>query len=249
MPILLYLHGGAWVVGDKREQGKPMLFELARRGWLCVSANYELSPRATWPTHVVDCKRAIDWVRTHAVELGGDPNCIVIAGGSAGGHLAALCALTPSDPSFQPGFEAADTSVRGCVSLYGVLEMTGDPSSSGAYSTELVGLLERLVIKQRLEEDRQIFEAASPVHRITASAPPFLVIQGRSDTMVPVATARQFVQRFRTATPAPLASVELPLAQHAFDTFPSPRTRAMVAGVVAFCEALHQGQDHCTGHA
>ena len=51
---MVYIHGGAWVIGDKREQGKPMMFELVARGWVCVSINYRLSPKAAWPDHIVD---------------------------------------------------------------------------------------------------------------------------------------------------------------------------------------------------
>ncbi len=104
-PVLVYIHGGAWVIGDKREQGLPLLHELARRGWVTVTINYRLSPRATWPDHLVDCKRALAWVREHIAEYGGDPGFIAVSGGSAGGHLCAMVALTPGDPAFQPGFE------------------------------------------------------------------------------------------------------------------------------------------------
>ena len=105
--MLVYIHGGAWVIGDKREQGIPMMHELAQRGWVCVAINYRLSPRATWPAHIVDCKRAVAWVREHIAEYGGDPGFIAVSGGSAGGHLSALLALTPNEPEWQPGFEDA----------------------------------------------------------------------------------------------------------------------------------------------
>ena len=85
--MLVYIHGGAWVIGDKREQGIPMMHELVQRGWVCVAINYRLSPKATWPDHIVDCKRAVAWVREHIAEYGGDPSFIAVSGGSAGGHL------------------------------------------------------------------------------------------------------------------------------------------------------------------
>ncbi len=237
-PVLLYIHGGAWVIGDKREQARPMLYELSQRGWLCLSINYTLSPRATWPQHVVDCKAAIAWAKREVANFGGDPNFIVLAGGSAGGHLAALCALTPNDPQFQPGFEQEDTTVDGCISFYGVLEMTGDKASSGIHGRSMMTMLEKTVMKTSQAENPDVFEAASPLHRITPSAPPFLVYQGRNDTLVPVEVARQFVDRFRDVTQSQLAYVELPLAQHAFDIFSSPRCTATTAGAVAFLEHL-----------
>ena len=237
-PVLLYIHGGAWVIGDKREQARPMLYELSQRGWLCLSINYTLSPRATWPQHVVDCKAAIAWAKREVANFGGDPNFIVLAGGSAGGHLAALCALTPNDPQFHPGFEQEDTTVDGCISFYGVLEMTGDKASSGIHGRSMMTMLEKTVMKTSQAENPDVFEAASPLHRITPSAPPFLVYQGRNDTLVPVEVARQFVDRFRDVTQSQLAYVELPLAQHAFDIFSSPRCTATTAGAVAFLEHL-----------
>ena len=68
---MVYIHGGAWIIGDKREQGFPMLLELARRGWVCVTINYRLSPKATWPDHIVDCKMAVAWVREHIARVRG----------------------------------------------------------------------------------------------------------------------------------------------------------------------------------
>jgi acetyl esterase/lipase len=119
---MVYIHGGAWIIGEKREQGKPMMYELVARGWVCVAINYRLSPKATWPDHIVDAKRAVAWVKEHIAEYGGDPSFVAVSGGSAGGHLCALLALSAGDPTFQPGFEEADTSVEACVPFYGVMD-------------------------------------------------------------------------------------------------------------------------------
>src|SRR4029450_4266482 len=67
--------------------------------------------------------RALRWIRERMAEYGGDPDFVVVTGGSAGGHLAALLALTPNDPEFQPGFEDVDTSVTACVPFYGVYDL------------------------------------------------------------------------------------------------------------------------------
>ena len=66
---------------------------------MTVTINYRLSPKATWPDHLVDCKRALAWVRDHIADYGGDPSFIAVSGGSAGGHLCAMLALTPADPA------------------------------------------------------------------------------------------------------------------------------------------------------
>ncbi len=99
---MVYIHGGAWMIGDKREQGKPMMYELVARGWVCVAINYRLSPEATWPDHIVDAKRAVAWVKEHVAEYGGDPSFVAVSGGSAGGHLCALLALSAGTPPSSP---------------------------------------------------------------------------------------------------------------------------------------------------
>ena len=169
--MLVYIHGGAWIIGDKRQQGIPMMHELVQRGWVCVAINYRLSPRATWPAHIVDCKRAVAWVREHIAEYGGDPGFIAVSGGSAGGHLSSLLALTPDEPEWQPGFEDLDTSVDACVPFYGVYDLTGDPERSGAYGPGLLELLERRVMKTSSADNPDVFEQASPDHRVTAGGP------------------------------------------------------------------------------
>ncbi len=237
-PVLVYIHGGAWMIGDKREQGRPMMGELVRRGWVCVAVNYRLSPRATWPAHVVDCKRALAWVREHIAEYGGDPSFVAVSGGSAGGHLAALVALTPGDSAFQPGFEDADTGVDACVPFYGVYDMTGEQSGSGKYGPGLVELLEERVFKVAIADDREVFEQASPTFRVVPSAPPIFVLHGGNDTLVPVEVARVFVDRLRAVSEAPVAYAELPLAQHAFDVLASIRSRHTTMASVAFLEGI-----------
>ncbi len=126
-PALMQIHGGAWVVGDKREQGIPLLSHMsASQGWVGFNVNYRLSPAATWPDHVVDCKRALAWVKDHAHEWGIDPDRVCVTGGSAGGHLTAHLALTANRPEYQPGFEEADTTVAAAVPFYGVYDFTPD---------------------------------------------------------------------------------------------------------------------------
>jgi acetyl esterase/lipase len=233
-PTLVQVHGGGWVIGKKDEQGRPLMLEMARRGWVCFAPNYRLSPRATWPDHIVDVKAAIAWVREHGPEYGADPGFLVLTGGSAGGHLVSLAALTANDPSYQPGFEEADTSVQGCVPYYGVYDIaleTGTRAAKVRHRT----LMTRLVMKTT---DEEAFRSASPIARVHADAPPFLVIHGRNDTLVPVQEARLLVERLREVSPGPVLYLELPGTQHAFDVFPSVRSDAVVRAVARFLEAL-----------
>lgn len=234
-PVMVYVHGGAWLIGHKREQGKPMLYELVARGWVCVAINYRLSPAATWPDHIVDVKRALAWVKDHIADYGGDPGFVALSGGSAGGHLSALAALTHADPTWQPGFESADTSVDACVPFYGVMDLSGDDPEQ---DLGLGRLLEERVMKVARAEDPRRFVDASPTFRVSAEAPPFFVLHGTNDSLVPVAVARRFVAALREVSRAPVAYAELPLAQHAFDVLASLRCQATTEGVVAFLDAV-----------
>lgn len=237
-PGLLQIHGGAWIIGDKREQGLPLLNHVAANGWVGFNANYRLSPRATFPDHLVDVKRAIAWIREHAEEYGVDPDFICVTGGSAGGHLSALAALTANDPSYQPGFECADTRVQGAVPFYGIYCFS---DRLGIHPREFVQvLLERIVMKARLAEEPDKFRAASPLDRIHAEAPPMLVVHGNRDTLAPVEYARHFVSELRKVSASPVLHAEIDGAQHAFDVFASPRTLRVVEGVERFLSMLHK---------
>ena len=123
-PAIMQIHGGAWIIGDKREQGWPLIGHLAANGWVCFNVNYRLSPAATWPEHLIDLKYALKWIREHADEYGIDPSFVAVTGGSAGGHLTAMMGLTANDPEYQPGFEEADTSLQAAVPVYGVYDFT-----------------------------------------------------------------------------------------------------------------------------
>jgi acetyl esterase/lipase len=205
-PTLIHLHGGAFRSGAKNRQARALLHRLASQGWLCISANYRLRPAATFPDHLIDAKKVIAWVREHGREYGGDPALVLVAGSSAGGHLAALAALTPNDPAFQPGFESVDTSVAAAIGLGSYYAGTGS-------------------------EDAQ---PSSPLAYIRGQAPPFFVAHGELDTLVPVGDARRFVESLRSSSTNPVVYAELPGGQHSFDLFHSIRFERVVDGIEAF---------------
>jgi acetyl esterase/lipase len=244
-PTLLQIHGGGWVVGSKNEQGVPLMLHLASRGWVCVSADYRLSPRATFPDPLIDLKHALRWIREEGPACGVDPDFVVVTGGSAGGHLAALVALTANEPAYQPGFERVDTSVRACVAFYGVYDFT-DRHRLWPHPG-LARLLQRQVMKAALHEAREAYELASPMSRVGTNAPPFFVIHGDRDTMVPVEEARRFVALLREAIPGRVVYAEIPGAQHAFEIFPSLRTMFVVQGVERFLAWVYS--KHVAGRA
>lgn len=231
-PVVLQLHGGGWFTGDKRNQGLPLVNHLAAEGWVTVNANYRLSPSATFPDHLIDCKRALVWIRAHIADYGGDPDNVSVTGGSSGGHLATMMALTANRKEYQPGFEHIDTTVRAAVPLYGAYDLT---NRLGTWpEVAFRWLLEPWVIKGSLTEEPQLFEAASPIDQVAEDAPPMLIVHGTRDTITPAEDARLFAQRLGTASHNPVLYAELHGAQHAFDVFPSIRTAKVVEGVERF---------------
>ncbi|OBH07072.1 esterase [Mycobacterium sp. E2699] len=238
-PVLFQIPGGAWTTGNKRGQAHPLMSHLAERGWICVAINYRHSPRNTWPAHIVDVKRALAWVKANIADYGGDPNFIAITGGSAGGHLSALAALTPNDPQFQPGFEDADTSVQAAVPFYGIYDFTRLDDSLHAM---MPGLLIKSIIKQRPSTHLQTFADASPIHRVNADAPPFFVLHGKNDSLAFVEQARAFTTRLREVSNQPVVYAELPYTQHAFDIFGSARAAHAAVAVEQFLAEVYTAQ-------
>jgi acetyl esterase/lipase len=247
-PAIMQIHGGSWVMGDKGEQGWPLMSHLAANGWVCFNLNYRLSPGATFPDHLIDLKAGLAWIREHADQWGIDPDFIAVTGGSAGGHLAALMALTANDPEYQPGFEKADTSLQAAVPIYGVYDFTSRLGTSRL--PFWYRRLESQIMKAFRDEEPEKFRRASPIERIHREAPPFFVIHGDRDTLAPVEEARYFANQLRETSDAPVFYAELKGAQHAFDLFCSPRTSHMLVAALHFLNATHVSvQAHATEDA
>ncbi|MGH3613275.1 MAG: alpha/beta hydrolase [Pseudonocardia sp.] len=231
-PVLVQVHGGGWTGGDKAGSGAPLLGYLAERGWVCVTANYRLGPGHRWPAMIVDVKRAIGWVGANIAHFGGDPGFMAISGGSAGGHLAALAALSPNDPDFQPGFAGVDTTLAAAVPLYGVHDFSVDEYG-------LFALLEGKVFGTTHIDDAGSWRQASPLHRAGPHAPPFFVIHGSADTVSSVNQSRRLVHRLRQVSRHEVCYAELPRAQHGFDGLPTARTALTVDAVHRFLTVVH----------
>ncbi|GIF01258.1 alpha/beta hydrolase [Paractinoplanes rishiriensis] len=213
-PVFVHFHGGRFVSGAKNRESLPLLYRLASRGWLCISANYRLYPQARFPDYVVDAKRVVAWAREHGHEYGADPAVLFVAGNSVGGYLATFVALTENHPAYQPGFTRTDTSVTGAVGLYGYYGRTeADVADS------------------------------SPQAHLHAAAPPALLLHGDRDSVVPVQWAREFAAAWTDVSEQPLVYTELPGAQHSFDYFDSLRGRLAVDQIEAFTAWVRSHRD------
>jgi acetyl esterase/lipase len=220
-PTLLYLHPGSWMRGRPGRQARPMVNALLAAGWVVLDVTYPLSPQATFPEHLIGVKRAISWARTAGADHGIDPDRIAIAGASAGAHLAALAALTWDDPSLQPGFEEADTSVAACVPFYGIYDLL--VRNATRYDWPFIA---RHVLKATPQESPELYALGSPIDQVRSDAPPFLVIHGAFDSVVLCDESRHFVAQLEDVD-VDVEYLEVSHGQHGFDAFSSLRSRAV----------------------
>ena len=213
-PVLIHFHGGHFRMGAKSREARAIFYRLADNGWVCASANYRLREAGRFPNSLIDAKKAIAWARRHAAQYDADPTVLVVAGSSAGAHLASMAALTPNDPAFQPGFAGEDTSVSAAVCLYGYY---GDRGFTGPL-------------------------ASSPLAYARANAPPFFVAHGTNDTAISVDAAARFAEQLRGISTSPVVYAQLPGAAHVFDMFRSLRLGRVIDGIEAFAARVHHSR-------
>lgn len=238
-PVLIFLPGGAWVHGKCMGQGSALMSRLAEQGWVCLAADYRVAPRHRWPRHIIDVKTAIAWARANVDKFGGDRNFVAIAGCSAGGHLCALAGLTPDDPQYRAKLpEGADTSVDAVVGIYGRYDWEDRSTPERA---RFVDFLERVVVRKSIARHPEVFRAASPIARVHRNAPPFLVIHGSKDSVIPVEQARSFAERLRAVSHSAVGYLELPGAGHGYDLIDGER-----AGAAAHVASLFLNQVYRT---
>lgn len=234
-PVLFQIHGGAWMMGDKGGQALPLMYHMASKGWICVAANYRLSPSVGFPTHLTDCKKALCWIKENGAEYGMDTSFVAVTGGSAGGHLTALMGLTANRPELQAENPDTDTSLQAAVPFYGVYDFLvryNQHPNREVYQKFLRGK----VMHETLEENPELWNLASPVAQVHKDAPPFMVCHGTHDSLALVQDGRVFVDKLREASDNPVVYVEMPGAEHAWETVHSLRTEHTVNGVHRFLE-------------
>ncbi len=228
VPCVVWVHGGGWEAGDRRwppaEWPLDLLFgSLVAAGLAVATVDYRLSGEARHPAQVHDVKAAVRFVRDRAAVLGIDPDRIGIAGESAGGHLAAMVALTPGDRELDGdvGHELVDpgtsTAVRAAAILYGVTDFAAQLDPDGVAPADLLGAPEVRLLGATPEQAPTLAATASPVSHASASAPATLLISGDADTVVPLDQSVR-LRDVLVAAGAPDVVLEVvPGAGHCFD--------------------------------
>ncbi len=175
-PGVLYVHGGAWITGDKRSgPGVVIVSELIKAGFIVFSIDYRLAPKWKFPSQIIDVKTAVRFARKHSSEFMIDPAVIGAFGTSAGAHLVALAALT-ADKGLFSSDEFSDQSEE----LICVVDLYG-PTDLEALFTGIEKELAELIFGS--EED--VLKKASPISYVRSDSPSFLIVQGDKDAVVP----------------------------------------------------------------
>ncbi|MFI5507691.1 alpha/beta hydrolase fold domain-containing protein [Mycobacterium sp. NPDC051804] len=231
-PVVVFVPGGGWIHGSRRMQGYALMAHLASQGWVCLSIDYRVAPHSRWPAHLTDVKTAVAWAREHAHEFGGDQNFVAVAGCSAGAHLAALTGLTANDALMQSELPVdSDTAVDAVVALYGRYDWE---DRSTPERLRFMDFLERVVVARTAARYPEVFRQASPIAQVHRGAPPFFVIHGTADWIIPVDQAQSFVERLRAVSDSSVCYLELPGAGHGFDLVDGPRTGSTMTSVALF---------------
>ena len=182
VPVLMWIHGGAWSFGDRSWFG-DVGRRLAEEGIAVAVVSYRLSPKVQHPAHVEDCARAFAWLRDHVVEYGGDPERLFVSGQSAGGHLSALLAC---DPKYLRAAKVPDGALKGAIPMSGVYTIPALPAGTR-------GLL--AMFPDSFGSDPKACRDASPAAHVAELAAPLLVITETEDA----APVRLYLRLFREA--------------------------------------------------
>ena len=218
-PGIVIIHGGGWTGGSKSANRE---FEigttLAKSGYVCVSIDYEMTPSKRWPTNIRDCKNAVRFLRKNADTYGIDSEHIGVIGGSAGGHLALMVALTDSVNSLEPTtpYPGISDKVQAVVDMYGIsdvrtgkkTDVVGNPTDTLKSWDVVFGTHTPIT-----EEDRAL---ASPMTHLSPNMPPVLILQGTADTTVDRDQSITLDKRL-TELKVPHSLILVPGIGHTFD--------------------------------
>jgi len=194
-PALVIIHGGAWRNLDK-DYLTWWAKDAAKRGYVVFNINYRLAQEAKYPAAVEDCQAAIRWVRTHARTYHADPASVGVWGESAGGHLASMMGLLDSRRPQRPGVSSRATCV---VNFYGVADLTvTELPQEFTKQFDFVPTCENFIGKKHSEAP-ELFVEASPVHRVTKEACPFLIVHGDADFVVPYDQSVKLAEKLKEA--------------------------------------------------
>jgi acetyl esterase/lipase len=184
-PLIIWVHGGAFMGGSK-EEWAPL--EYLTEGYAVASINDRLSQHAIFPAQIQDCKAAVRWLRAHAETYHLDPQRFGAWGASAGGHLVAMLGVTAHVAAFEVGENLSFSSrVQAVVDYFGptdFLQMDEHRLPEGMLHNP-PDSPESLLVGGAIQEMSQAVARANPVTYVSGDAAPFLIVHGDQDPLVP----------------------------------------------------------------
>jgi acetyl esterase/lipase len=204
MPVVVYLHGGAWEFGTKLSEGGIVDFNpLLMHGYVIASVDYRLAPQFKFPAQIDDVKCSIRSLRAHAGDYHIDPQRIGVWGASAGAHLAALLGVTDKSAGFDNagGYTDQSSAVQAVVDMFGPTDLLqpGFVPNTNDIAQAVFGV--------PAHSPSPVLKRASPVTYVGPGDAPFLVIHGAEDTVVPLSQSTEFVDRLHKAGDAAILVV------------------------------------------
>jgi len=218
LPMVVWIHGGGWRKGTKNRC--PAL-RLAQRGYVVASVDYRLTDVAIFPAQITDCKAALRWLRAHADRYHIDPNRIGVWGSSAGGHLVALLG-TSGDAEKLEGTEGnlvQSSRVQAVCDFFGptdLLQMDAHALASAPFKHDAPDSPEALLLGGAIQEHREQAAMANPLTYVTPDDPPFLIMHGDQDPLVPLHQS-QLLRNALSAAGVEATFVVVPGAGHGFN--------------------------------
>lgn len=196
LPVIVYIHGGKWREGGKREGINFLVPSVASGQYAGATIDYRLSKDAIWPAQIYDCKAALRWLRAHAKKYNLDPQRIGVIGPSAGGHLAAMLGASGNVARLEGkvGGNLNQTSRVSCVvDQYGPTELLAMSEFPSDIEHDAPDSPESRLIGGPIQERKDAARSASPITYVSADDPPFLLIHGTDDPLVPYDQSERFL--------------------------------------------------------
>jgi len=226
MPLIVHIHGGGWRAGSKFPC--PVM-GMVLKGYAVASVEYRFSQKAVFPAQIQDCQAAIRWLRAHAKQYHFDTEHLGAIGGSAGGHLSALVGTSGGKKAFPPisGHEDQSDRVQAVCDIFGPADFTTvmqqaaeDKNVKNIFAFNTPSDPYSGLIGAKLD-DKAKADAVSPVHYVSKDTPPFLILHGTHDTLVPYAQSVQLEAALK-AQGVPVWLQTLPGAGHGGPLFSKP---------------------------
>lgn len=206
-PTIIYVHGGSWSGGSKKGgYGLSVMPQLVVRGYSFIAITYRLAPEAKFPAMIEDIKCNIRFLRAHAAEYNLDPTRFGILGNSAGGHLAALAALTDERAGFDGagGYAEQSSRVQAAVDMYGPTDLNASEITA---KPEFKRMIQQVFGLSDPASD--MLWRASPVSHVTPDDPPMLIVHGEQDATVPLLQSQRLYDQLKaTGVPTELILVK-----------------------------------------